>query len=434
MPSFISRLHVPKSRRKKVLTATNLEVPKRIVHDFDGSLAADSCVPRKLSVKNMPSMPAYNVRTGEILNATSVQSGPDTCCASVPRVRKNVNYTYKHIQREEVPPPVPKKEKRYCFYCSSYLTQSPRKVNTHELSTYQPYQEQGSHFENSVSNEKLLPLRTDMLDTTPSVQSSYNNKVDYASTRSSLKQSSTFERFPLNDSRSTIDSLFYLQQANPSFMNSLLHIYLKEDSESCRSASSSVYENEEPAFEKERAQSEFLNSKNSSSTAKSSFKSLDFCLDTGADYDKSRFLIPDGEKIQSKRYSSSQIPGSSSLKLSKTPSTRSSFEKANKRIEQKITPQLTVLQKTSSKRWSDAAPKSSRKEKKQFSEIRVPPPQRHSADATGYDYREKLTHTLHKPSYQQRASFYVSTGSDTVRSVSDTISQLKQILRKGNDS
>lgn len=510
MPSLFPSFHVPKTRKKDAISAQDLQAPKNVIYDFDGSMAVESYIPRKFSVKQMPALPAYD-RTGQIARGKRVRSSPPGFSPPQPRYRDSENYTYQNQVPEERPPPVPQKEKRYSSH-SNYLI-PPRQISSSLTASQTPTEKHLSEVREPTELEKpghsqhtsfgsYVPYNPYDLYTSygmyaqqdiPSNRAEPN--ADCGTSELSLQQSSTFESVPNNDSRSTVESKIYQHaDANTSYINSLLHVYLAEDTESCASCSSSVYDNEPPASTtpvrtsqlppaaasatsyrpvtsvfkipapastiarpsapahvtgpapahvtvpapapkpkqtsivptsmpsskpgaqqdpgKRRVQSESM----SSTLSKNSYKSIDFCLDSGADYDKSRFWIPAGDRLQSKRLSSSQIRYSSYSKSQTPESNRSSIDSTKK---------------SASNRWSYAHPptaKSFNKEKT-LPEIVVSPNQRHSTDGTtsGYNYKAKMMQTLQDPSRQNRASMYESQ-----RAVSNPIFQIKQILRNSS--
>lgn len=512
MPSFFPSFHVPKTRKQDAISAQDLQAPKNVLYDFDGSMAVDSYIPRKFSVKQMPELPAYDHRTGQISRGKRVQSTPHALPRSNANYRGSENYTYSPSWPEDFPPPVPQKEKRCsdnlippCQISSSLAKAAQISKEKTLLNSREVYLPEGPEPSKQMAINSYVPYNPYELYTTRGVCAHEDmtcahrseSNADCGTIGLSLKQSSTFESLPNNDSQSTVDSKIYqLGDINPSY-NSLIHVYLAEDSESCASCSSSVYESEAPIkytpaqvrktqlppvptsapapsyrpssgfvrigpsgsnatrtsapfsgfipqltqepvpqavqavkvpmphiststynhtakkdTTKRRVQSESFNS----TFSKNSQKSLDFCLDSGADYDKSRFWIPAGDRLQSKRYSPSQIRGISHAKLQSPESARISLDEPKKRA---------------SSRWSYAHPpqNTSHRREKSLPEIVVTQSHRHSTDVTtsGFNYKEKMMQTLQDTSRQNRASIYEKHASP--RAVSNPILQIKQILR-----
>lgn len=419
MPSFFPTFHLPKTRQKNALSPADLEVPRNLTQDFDGSKAVESFIPRKFSVKHMPEMPPYNKRTGQVLRGKRVQSMPGTLAPPLPVYNQPEIYALKYQDTQDMPPPVPMKEKRYSSYHSgsaySYnnvnLVQRSRGTLISSQNQQMSTEEKEKHFRrrtydpygNSLDSSKsfghariISPPPTNHIDS-----------IDHGTIESGLNHSSTFEKIPQNDSRSTVDSELYQHpELKTSYMSSLYNFYLQGD---CASSASSVYDNEDR--QPEKTQTESLNP----SLTRASFRTIDFCLDSCADYDKSRFMIPAAETLQSKRFSSSQIPSSAYMKQQRAIPMRA------------VSEQPQVPKKNAAQRWSYAQPTTQAiyKKEKELPVI-APATHRHSVDANGFNYKARMRQSLQDP--VKKNKFSGCNSPSMPRAVSNPILQIKQIL------
>lgn len=420
MPSFFPTFHLPKTRQKNALSAADLEVPRNLTQDFDGSRAVESFIPRKFSVRHMPEIPAYNRRTGQVLRGKRIQSMPNTLAPPLPDYHKPDSYRHINQSSHDVPPPVPVKEKRYSSYNSSTTStgnkpkpeQIPRDTFASIENLQSLLQNRSDHFRPRSYNTYYNSYKSD--NHTRNVSAPPNNQIanfDSGTIGSRLNHSSTFEKAPYNDSRSTVGSEIYQNpELKASYMSSLYNFYLQGD---CASSASSVYENDELKRPPEITQSEPLNT----SLTRTSFKTIDFCLDSCADYDKSRFMIPAAETLQSKRFSASHIPSSAYMKQQRAIPIRA------------VSEQPQAFKKTAAHRWSYAPPSTQaiHKNEKKLPEI-APAAHRHSLDTNGFDYKARMRQSLQDPMNKNRHSGFKSPSSPP-RAVSNPITQIRQILR-----
>lgn len=481
MPSFFPSFHLPKTRSKNGAPAVDFETPRDVVHDLDDLMDIQSRVTRQYSVRHMPTMPVYNHKTGQLLDEKRVMSTPHTGRTDTRR------FAYQDVPLPELPPPVPKKEKIY----------SPH--GAFRLSSYGPYtlaplvvQEQLRLLQSDIGQpgdmEDLDEFQSGLSDLPVSYQP-LDTAIDCTTISTTLKQSSTFDNATPYDtapyhSSSTIGSQVYQLADNPSYISSLLHVYLKDDVESVASQSSSVYDepltpppasnegsfirateqtaykypsvatNTNPVASHYHSRSMPMNSNSRSesqhmilnqrriksesprsSITKASFANTDFRLDAGADYDKSRFMIPVDQRIQSKRYSSSQIPMSVVQKMLSSSASSSSLDKpktkpaAWKRWSHVPTKHSSVLERIPAKEETSTLHKSVPHYDvlaKELPKVRAVPQHRHSTDVSSFNYKAKMMQTLQDPNSQKRQSMYVNPSQ---RAVSNSIMEIKRILR-----
>lgn len=469
-PSF----HLPKSRKRDTITATDLEAPKNVTCDFDGSMAVESFVPRKFSVKHMPQLPTFNKKTGHVLRGRRVQSMPMPMPLDFALPTHSTNTSDDCIQKyntlKEVAPPVPAKEKRYSSYTSKRpvlsLVQRPEllyeagapflKVQPQELRVassmknnqnyqnhtkqqkyqdqkYQNHQNQNhQNHQNHQSYQNFLnyynhqnhnfATRTQTRRRLSAPPVDESTRFDTTTSEISLKQSSTFEKSFQNESNSTLNSHIYKNpELNSSYVNSLLQVYLARDSQNSLSSASSIYS--EPNIEEEhKSEKSDENKSFPSQAAKSNpHRAMNVCLDSGAEYDMSRFMIPPAERIISKRFSSAQVPKSYNC------FSKPGFNLASNRFSLDAHPE-NQKEKRASQRWSSIYPQNMRIDlkKNELPEIRVAP-RRFSEDQSKPVYESPMKRTLRHTELYDRPSNTEKIPSS--RSVSSPIFQIKEILR-----
>lgn len=390
-----------KTRNVNQISVEDLRVSKSIVHDFDGSMAADSYIPRRFSVKQMPLLPAYEFRTGQILSGRKVQSTPQAHAPPAPMDTSSSHYSDTSVNTQRQAQAAPEQE-RYSSYssASSALIYSPNIASlpqpSHEPETKfrNPYQSLNvSYSYSSRAPYKNIPA-----------QLSPERKGDRATVSLSLKQSSTFDEILHAGSNSSLPSKSeQVPISCPSYMNSLIHVYLAEDSESCPSVN--VNDTPEPVAQPVQHPTQKVPSAPTLSNA-SRLRNIPHtvCLDGGADYQASRFMIPARERLQSKRYPFSQ--NCTSVFMEPTSSTSSlSFEQPKRRPQKP--------------RWSYMHPPKEKWEKE------LPLIQNRKQRHSSYTHTSNERVTLTDKGHTRLSMFSNHSGK---RSVSNPIHKIKKLF------